>query len=142
MTITESAQAGAAPAQPLSSNQLAQIRTDLGVERTAMAADRSLMAWIRTALSMISFGFTIYKLLDGFAQSGQLADSSTPRTVGLFLIGLGTVAIVMGTIEYWFRVRGLQHLHPMRILQPTFVMALIMSVSGSFLFVAVISHLL
>jgi inner membrane protein YidH len=142
MTITETAQAGAATAQPLSSNQLAQIRTDLGVERTAMAADRSLMAWIRTALSMISFGFTIYKLLDGFAQSGQLADSSTPRTVGLFLIGLGTVAIVMGTIEYWFRVRGLRHLHPMRILQPTFVMALIMSVSGSFLFVAVISHLL
>jgi putative membrane protein len=142
MTITETAQAGAATAQPLSSNQLAQIRTDLGVERTAMAADRSLMAWIRTALSMISFGFTIYKLLDGFAQSGQLADSSTPRTVGLFLIGLGTVAIVMGTIEYWFRVRGLQHLHPMRILQPTFVMALIMSISGSFLFVAVISHLL
>ena len=142
MTITETAQAGAATAQPLSSNQLAQIRTDLGVERTAMAADRSLMAWIRTALSMISFGFTIYKLLDGFAQSGQLADSSTPRTVGLFLIGLGTVAIVMGTIEYWFRVRSLRHLHSMRLLQPTFVMALIMSVSGSFLFVAVISHLL
>ena len=142
MTITETAQAGTATAQPLSSNQLAQIRTDLGAERTAMAADRSLMAWIRTALSMISFGFTIYKLLDGFAQSGQLADSSTPRTVGLFLIGLGTVAMVMGTLEYWFRVRSLQHLHPMRVLQPTFVMALIMSVSGSFLFVAVISHLL
>ncbi|MEI9889510.1 MAG: DUF202 domain-containing protein [Caulobacteraceae bacterium] len=32
---------------------------DLGELRTIMAADRTLMAWIRTALSMLSFGFTI-----------------------------------------------------------------------------------
>jgi len=41
-------------------DQLACAAPDkLPVSRTMMAADRSLMAWIRTALSMISFGFTI-----------------------------------------------------------------------------------
>ena len=35
----------------------------LATERTRMAADRTLMGWIRTALSMIGFGFTIYKFL-------------------------------------------------------------------------------
>jgi putative membrane protein len=146
MAIGETAQAaatpGAAAAKPLSSNELAQIRTDLGVERTVMAADRSLMAWLRTALSMISFGFTIYKVLEGFEKGGQLVASGTPRTVGLFLIGLGTVAMVMGTIEYWVRLRSLEHLHPMRLAHPTFIMALIMSLAGTFLFIAVISHLL
>jgi putative membrane protein len=37
-------------------------RTDLAMERNYLAADRTLMAWMRTSLSMISFGFTIGKL--------------------------------------------------------------------------------
>ena len=36
--------------------------TQLALERTSMAAERTLQAWIRTALSLISFGFTIGKL--------------------------------------------------------------------------------
>ena len=35
------------------------------------------MAWIRTALAMISFGFTIYKFLHGFADLGSI--SAAPR---------------------------------------------------------------
>ena len=65
-----------------------------------MAADRSLMAWIRTSLSMTSFGFTIYKVLDGFKDAGvHLAHPNTPMRVGLFLTGMGTVSMVLGTIE-------------------------------------------
>jgi putative membrane protein len=33
----------------------------LAVDRTWLAHERTLMAWVRTATSMISFGFTIYK---------------------------------------------------------------------------------
>jgi len=35
--------------------------TKLAVDRTRLAADRTLRAWSRTATSLISFGFTIYK---------------------------------------------------------------------------------
>ena len=35
----------------------------LALDRNKLAAERTLMAWVRTALSMISFGFTIYKFL-------------------------------------------------------------------------------
>ena len=38
--------------------------TLLAVDRTRLAHERTLMAWIRTATSMISFGFTIYKFLE------------------------------------------------------------------------------
>jgi uncharacterized membrane protein YidH (DUF202 family) len=35
------------------------IATELARERTREAADRTLMAWIRTSLSLIGFGFGI-----------------------------------------------------------------------------------
>lgn len=123
-------------------NELANERTDLALERTLMAADRSLMAWVRTSLSMTSFGFTIYKILQGFEHTNQLAVVGTPRAIGLFLTGLGTVAMIMGSVEYWYRLKGLRHLHPFNALQPSFVMALVMSATGLVLFVGIISRLL
>jgi putative membrane protein len=124
------------PSPPLSS---AELNTKLALERTLMAADRSLMAWVRTALSMISFGFTIYKILEGFEQQGAtLRRINTPRDIGLFLTGLGTVAIVMGTLEYWYRLRGLRREGTLKVFQPSFIMALIMSVAGLFMFIGIV----
>ena len=89
----------------MTSNELAVERTELAIDRTLMGADRSLMAWIRTALSMISFGFTSYKVLQSLEQAGiELARHSIPRDAGLFPTGMDTIAMVMGTIEYWYRV--------------------------------------
>jgi len=129
---------------PRSANELAEERTDLAIDRTVMAADRSLMAWVRTGLSMISFGFTIYKVIEGFAQQGgQLHSANMARNVGLFLTGLGTVAIVMGTVEYLYRLKGLRKDRAnLRILQPSLVMALIMSVAGVLMFLGIISRVL
>lgn len=125
-----------------SANQLAEERTDLATTRTLMAADRTLMAWTRTALSMISFGFTIYKLLEGFREAGiHLAHPHTPRTIGLFLTGMGTVAMVMGTIEYWRFIAGLRAYQPVSAWRPTFFIALVMALSGSFLFLSIIVRL-
>jgi putative membrane protein len=59
--------------EPPSANELAAERTDLMAQRTMMAADRSLMTWVRTGLSMINFGFTIYRILEGFQASGTVA---------------------------------------------------------------------
>ena len=128
-------------------NELAEERTDLAIRRTIMAADRSLMAWIRTGLSLISFGFTIYKILQETArlmhERGEaLRNDHSPRNVGLFLTGLGTVAIVIGTIEYWQTQRDLhQDLHFV-IWRPAFVIALIMSAAGVVMFLSIITRLL
>lgn len=77
---------------------------EMAVERTLMAADRSLMAWVRTGLSLISFGFTIYKFLDNQdkqleAMGKTLMAVSSPKVVGLLMIGLGILSLVLGTIE-------------------------------------------
>lgn len=130
-------------AQSPTPNELAQERTDLALERTLMAADRSLMAWVRTSLSMISFGFTIYKLLESLQQSGgHVIRDHSPRAIGLFLTGLGTLAMVAGAIEYWYRLDKLRALHHFRVLQPSFVMAVVMSATGLVLFIGIVSRLL
>jgi putative membrane protein len=126
-----------------STNMLAQDRTDLAISRTMMAADRSLMAWIRTALSMISFGFAVYKILQDFQEIGaKLPAEHTPRNIGLFLIGLGTVSMVMGTIAYWQTFKELRLLQHFPVWRPSFVIALIMSGLGLFLFVSIVVKVL
>jgi putative membrane protein len=118
--------------------ELAEVRTDLAARRTLMAIDRTLMAWLRTALSMISFGFTIYKIMQSFQAEGiVLPRPDTPRNLGLFLIGLGTLAIVSGIAEYWASIRELQQAMHIRLLRPSFIMALLISALGIVLFVGI-----
>ena len=124
------------------SNELAEIRTDLAASRNLMAADRTLMAWVRTSLSLLSFGFTIYKILQGFQEAGEtFPRADTPRNIGLFLTGLGTFAMVMGTIEYWQTLKELRLHQHFRLARPALIMALVMSVLGVFLFFSIITRL-
>jgi inner membrane protein YidH len=44
---------------------------DLSLRRTFMAQERTLMAWIRTSVCLISFGFSIYKFFDYLAKAEQ-----------------------------------------------------------------------
>jgi putative membrane protein len=125
-----------------SANELAAERTHLAASRNVMAADRSLMAWIRTSLSMSSFGFTIYKVLQGFQEHGAMKHVESPRIIGLFLTGLGTLSMAMGTFEYWFRLQDLRHLESFRVWRPSFIMAVIMSLTSVTLFGSIISRLL
>lgn len=124
------------------STELAEDRTDLAIRRTLMGADRTLMAWVRTALSMISFGFTIYKVLQGFQESAEhvIGKNYDPRTVGLFLVGLGTVSMVLGTIEFWQSLKDLRRLEEIKIWRPSFIMATIISVAGLTMFVSIITR--
>jgi putative membrane protein len=125
-----------------SAGELAQDRTGMAATRTLMAADRTLMAWVRTSLSMNSFGFTIYKLLHGVAETGAtLPHGQTPRHVGLFLTGLGTLATVLGTVEYAQALRDLRPFKDIRLTRPAFIMALLMSALGLFLFFSIVTKL-
>lgn len=110
---------------------------DLGTKRTIMAADRTLMAWIRTSLSMLSFGFTIYKFLETVSKSGGHDASNSPQQIGLFLAGMGTAAIILGTYGYWTTLRELQRESDFHLRRPILIMALVMCLAGIALFASI-----
>jgi putative membrane protein len=86
---------------PLTSNQLAEQRTEMGFGRTVMALERTLMAWIRTSLSLISFGFTIFKFLQAMQEKGGGGmRENAPRNLGLFLILMGMGVLTLAIFQF------------------------------------------
>lgn len=110
---------------------------DLGTLRTVMAADRTLMAWVRTSLSMLSFGFTIYKFLEAAVQKDQLARIDSPQQVGLFLAGVGTLSMLLGVTSYWMTLKDLQRTEEFHLGRPTLFISLVMLLAGVALFVGI-----
>ena len=84
--------------------------TSLALDRTRLAHERTLMAWVRTATSLISFGFTIYKFFQGMSDSQQLAGPHRlvgPRGFALVMIGLGVGSLVLATIQHRAEMKAL-----------------------------------
>lgn len=75
--------------------------THLAMERTRVAYERTMMAWIRTATSLITFGFSVYKFFE-LEMKGTLPEPEFigPRGFGLALIGIGMLALLLGTLEH------------------------------------------
>jgi putative membrane protein len=80
------------------------------MERTWLAHERTLMAWVRTATSMISFGFTIYKFFQFEAEKGTSARHGifTPRDFALIMVSIGLVSLLAAAISHNREVRSLR----------------------------------
>ena len=71
--------------------------------RTKMSADRTLMSWVRTGVSMIGFGFTIVQFFErfkGFDDVKAATYAGAPRYLGMMLIGAGTIGLLISTLQY------------------------------------------
>jgi len=78
------------------------INTKLAYERTNLAHERNLMAWVRTATSLITFGFAIYKFFQLEVRAGQRFQQIIgPREFAIFMIAIGLIALMVSTIQYW-----------------------------------------
>jgi putative membrane protein len=89
--------------------------TSLALSRTILAHDRTLMAWVRTSTSLISFGFTMYKFFQYLRTDGSAQDVQQllgPRGVALLMIGIGVCALVVATIEYRWQMADLRRRFP------------------------------
>jgi putative membrane protein len=89
--------------RPTASDHFSWLRTRLSVERT-------LMSWVRTAVSLIGFGFAIVQFFDRLGAMPGAAPAhlpEAPRYLGLMLIGCGILALVVSIWQYRF---GLDYL--------------------------------
>lgn len=121
-------------------NEDLKLSDRLAIDRTAMGADRTLMAWTRTAMSMIGFGFTIYKVLQGALKEGVMLtlQPEGPRRMGLFLIAIGTVSLVLGMIEHWHTKKQLGVKPRFKVFNPSFLTSSAVLLLGAFLFLTII----
>ncbi len=80
-------------------------------ERSRAAADRTLMAWIRTALALIGFGFTIGKFYD-YLETAHLHETLDPIRSTLLLGGsfilLGTLALLAAIAQHRYILKRLE----------------------------------
>ncbi len=85
-------------------------QVELAKKRNYAAAERTLMAWIRTSLSLITFGFSIDRIVTAIYISSQTPVHTLrlSRLFGLSFIALGIFAL-LGAI-YQHR-QELRHLH-------------------------------
>lgn len=73
------------------------ITNELAKERNREAAERTLMAWIRTSLSLISFGFGVDKIIGAinrsrFGGTDQADISVRVMAIAFVLTGIGALA--------------------------------------------------
>jgi putative membrane protein len=82
--------------------------TQLALDRTWLAHERTLMAWARTATSMISFGFTIYKFFQ-FEATNKSGSRGllTPRNFAMIMICIGLVSLLFATASHRREIRQL-----------------------------------
>ena len=88
-----------------------------GVQRASLsdylAAERTLLAWIRTGLAMMGFGFVVARFGLFLQQIQAMQSSPSPQSFGVSL-WFGTALIVVGVIvnvmSTWKHVRMVQEL--------------------------------
>jgi putative membrane protein len=116
------------PQTPLPSAQSAlgiAIRIELerlATIRTAYSSGRALKSWMRTAVSLYTFGFAVAKFFDYVAlEQGGLQYSDGPRWLGLALVVAGIVSLALAVAQYLSRLATMSDLglpHPAHYLLP------------------------
>jgi len=83
--------------------------TRLAVDRTWLAHERTTLAWVRTAASLISFGFTIYKFfqLEAGNRAGQPEPLIGAREFAMILIAIGIGSLLAAFVQHR---HSMQHL--------------------------------
>ena len=88
------------------------LTNELAKQRNRDAAERTLMAWIRTCLSLISFGFGLDKIIaaiDRALTGGELQAQRGVQMVAAAFVVTGVLAMAGATVQYRRELRRLQH---------------------------------
>jgi putative membrane protein len=82
---------------------MANLTNELAKERNRAAAERTMMAWIRTCLSLISFGFGLDKIIGAINRSrfdGSAHASLSVRLVAIGFVLIGILAMAAATRQH------------------------------------------
>ena len=75
---------------------MSNTNTELAKTRNRAAAERTTLAWIRTALALISFGFGLDKIISAIREAGGEANPSDD--VGVQLMSMAFIGVGIFTL--------------------------------------------
>lgn len=115
---------------------------ELAKERNRAAEERTLMAWIRTSLALIGFGFGIDSIVAAVQQA--LGDAVNPvrltRLLGLAFVALGTVALLYAAVDHRYQLQRIQRNDLVYVSRrsPALIVAYALSLIGGLAFLSVL----
>lgn len=80
-----------------------EVKEELARQKFLMGSERTLLAWIRTATSLLTLGFALYKLLQArMAEPGEhpVLQFLTPRVIAMMMFGTGAFGLLMAMIRH------------------------------------------
>lgn len=94
-------------------------QTEKALFHTRLALDRTTLAWIRTSLTLASFGFGMvgfFRALRGSSPSPEAVRlHEAAIQFGSILVVLGTCAMAASGLSHWFILRRLRAGQPLQV---------------------------
>ena len=121
--------------------------------RTRLAVERTILAWIRTAVSLIAFGFTIvqfFERMQAIPGAAPAVYPNAPNYLGLALIGAGIASLIVSLWEYRWTIKylwsgdyaAIAGMTPEGRNSPVIAVALVLLLVGIFAFMSVLLRLI
>jgi putative membrane protein len=93
---------------PAAPEKTPDLRIPAALVRTALSSEQTLMSWVRTSLSLSTFGFSIAKFFQYLVGQSDVSLTAGPRRLGIALILLGVVVLAAAVVEHMLRIRDLK----------------------------------
>jgi inner membrane protein YidH len=130
-------------------------RTELALESSLMTIDKTEMSVLTTSLSLIGFGFTIFKFFQEAVPKAAVAGAMGPpsRNFGLFLVILGILLLIAGQYNRFRDVRALNRrwrgLHseglifsaPGKSISPNMIVSVLLALGGALVLLGIAAHI-
>ncbi|MBE9156799.1 DUF202 domain-containing protein [Nodosilinea sp. LEGE 06152] len=89
------------------SPSLPNVQAELARDRNRLAADRSLLSFVRSSLTLISLGVGLEQILTALA-AGDRAIDTWVYSLSLVYVGLGVLSLVVALADYQAEQRRLR----------------------------------
>ncbi|MBX2964404.1 MAG: DUF202 domain-containing protein [Cyclobacteriaceae bacterium] len=87
-------------------------RKQLTIDRTILSQERTLLAATRTATTLMTFGFALFKFLEVQAlqqDHSPMLDFISPRSIGMVMLLTGLVGLLLAIIRHYRTITLLKH---------------------------------